>query len=55
MQVVHLILDHFKFLASVAIGGYLVVAFFERKILTIGHFSEAFLLVCKFENSGLRE
>ena len=42
LQILHLISDYVTFLGSADIGAYLVVAYFERWILTIAHFSDAF-------------
>ena len=42
LQILQFILDHLIFLGSVDIGGYLIVALFERWILTLAHFSDDF-------------
>ena len=38
----YLIFDHLIFLGIVDSGGYLVVAYFKRWILTLGHFPNVF-------------
>ena len=42
LQILQFISDHLIFLGSVDIGGYLIVALFERRILTLAHFSDDF-------------
>ena len=44
LKIIHLVLDHLIFLGTVDRGSYLVVTHFERWILTLGHFSDAFFL-----------
>ena len=42
LQITRLISNHVTFLGSPGIVGYVVVAYFERWILTLGHFPDAF-------------
>ena len=42
MHILQLILGHLIVWASVDIGGYFIVALFERSILTLDHFSDVF-------------
>ena len=42
LQILQFISSHLIFLGSVDIGGYLIVALFERWILTLAHFSDVF-------------
>ena len=42
LQILQFISGHLIFLGSVDIGGYFIVALFERRILTLAHFSDVF-------------
>ena len=46
------ILDDLIFLGNVDIGGYLLIAYFEGRILTLGHFPDAFFLAVSYTSQA---
>ena len=42
LHIIYFIADHIKFLGIVGVGGYLVVGYLEKWVLSLGQFSDVF-------------
>ena len=54
LQIICLDSNHLRFMDSISIRGYLVVAYLERSVLTLSNFFRCFYLVREFSKSVLQ-